>query len=89
MDMEIPNQDVPARVAKCFSVVFPELTPEEIPQASQASVAGWDSAAGITLMNVLEEEFGIEIDFDQAADLTSYELVTLYLKERYGVAAAS
>jgi acyl carrier protein len=35
--------------------------------------------AAITLVNVIEEEFGIEMDFDQLADLDSFRRVRDYL----------
>jgi acyl carrier protein len=69
------------RLAQCFQVVFPSLKDNaEIFAATQATVAEWDSVAAITLVNVLEEEFQIEMDFEVLGDLTSFELVLDYLK---------
>ena len=56
----------------CFRVVFPDLPEAEIPSASQETVAAWDSVAAITLLNVVEEEFGVEMDLDELADLDSF-----------------
>ena len=67
------------RLTTCFETVFPDLPAEEIPAASQATVAAWDSVAAITLVNVIEEEFGIEMDLDQLADLDSFSRVRDYL----------
>jgi acyl carrier protein len=67
------------RLTTCFETVFPDLPVEEIPAASQATLAAWDSVAAITLVNVIEEEFGIEMDFDQLADLDSFRRVRDYL----------
>ena len=67
------------RLARCFRVVFPALTgPPEA--ATQETVPEWDSVASITLMNVIEEEFGIQMDFEAVADLTSFELLLEHLK---------
>ena len=41
-----------------------------------------DSVAAITLANVIEEEFQIEIDFDDMADLDSYSSILNYLSPR-------
>lgn len=71
--------EVQSRVTKCFQIVFPDLPVSEIPKANQESVAGWDSVAGITLLNVMEEEFQIEIDLELAAELDSYEHICEYL----------
>jgi acyl carrier protein len=69
------------RLAQCFQVVFPSLKDNEgIFAATQATVPEWDSVAAITLVNVLEEEFQIEMDFEVLADLTSFELILDYLK---------
>jgi acyl carrier protein len=67
------------RLTTCFQTVFPDLPAEEIAAASQATVAAWDSVAAITLVNVVEEEFGIEMDLDQLADLDSFSRIRDYL----------
>ena len=73
--------DVKQRVAKCFSSTFPDLPPEQIQSASVATVPAWDSVAGITLVNVLEEEFQTQIDFEVLADLDSFERVVGYMNQ--------
>jgi acyl carrier protein len=69
------------RLIKVFETVFPELSVDQIRAASQTTVANWDSVAAITLMNVMEEEFSIEIDFDRAAELSSFSEILGYVKE--------
>jgi acyl carrier protein len=68
------------KLAGCFRVVFPDMPPEAVYTASQSSTPQWDSVAAISLVNVLEEEFGIELDFEALADLTSFPLILDYLK---------
>jgi len=70
------------RLTNCFQVVFPALPQEQIERASTGTVAEWDSVAAITLMNVLEEEFGLEMDLDDLADLDSFDKVLAYLQKR-------
>jgi len=67
------------RLAKCFQIVFPDLPASEIPDASQSSLAAWDSIASITLVNVIEEEFEIQMDLDRLADLDSFQKILDYL----------
>jgi len=74
------------RLSKCFEVVFPDLPAEQIAGASTASVGSWDSVAAITLMNVVEEEFGMEMDLDDVAELDSFEKLYSYLQKRLQVA---
>ena len=69
------------RLTNCFRVVFPELTETEILAASQETVAAWDSVAAITLVNVIEDEFGVELDLDNLSELDSFAKVNKYLQE--------
>ena len=73
--------ELTTRLVSCFQAVFPALTEAEAKEASQASVAAWDSVAAITLLNVIEEEFGIQADFERLPQLDSFSRVHEYLKE--------
>lgn len=68
------------RLVKCFETVFPDLPAPQIPQASQASVSAWDSIAAITLVNVIEDEFGFQLDFDVLPELDTFERVLQYVE---------
>jgi len=74
------------RLTNCFQVVFPDLPEADFATASTATVAAWDSVAAITLMNVIEDEFGFEMDLDDLAELDSFEKVYSYLQKRLQVA---
>jgi acyl carrier protein len=67
------------RLINCFHIVFPDLPEKEIPAASQANVSEWDSVASISLANVIEEEFGLEV-LDHIADLDSFEKMNDYVQ---------
>ncbi len=68
------------RLIKCFETVFPDMPEAEIPNASQGSVAAWDSIAAITLLNVIEDEFQIALDLELAGELDSFSKIYEYLK---------
>lgn len=70
---------IATRLTNCFQTVFPDLAPADIPAASQNSLAAWDSVAAITLVNVIEDEFAIPIDFDRLPELDSFEKIREYL----------
>jgi acyl carrier protein len=74
--------DLQRRLVKVFETVFPRMPKTAIPAASQASVESWDSVAAITLINVIEEEFHIQMDFEDAAELTSFPKILDYLEGR-------
>ncbi|MGB9433507.1 MAG: acyl carrier protein [Candidatus Acidiferrum sp.] len=69
------------RLANCFCAVFPELSGEEIIHASPATVQSWDSVAVVTLLTVIEEEFGISIEEDDPAKFDSFQRILSYLQE--------
>ena len=74
------------RLVNCFKAVFPNLTDEEVMLASITSVSEWDSIAAISLVVVVEEEFGTEISADEIENLISFELVRNYLESKNGSA---
>ena len=61
------------RLSSCFLAVFPDLHSEEISSATSANVLGWDSVAGVTLLAVVEEEFGISIEVDDLSRFNSFQ----------------
>jgi acyl carrier protein len=72
--------DIEHRLTKCFQVVFPELPEAKIASASQSSVEAWDSIAAITLGNVVEEEFSIEMDFETLPELNSFDRMLAWVR---------
>jgi acyl carrier protein len=72
--------EVQMRLTKCFRAVFPVLPVAEIPECSQQAVSLWDSIASITLLSVIEEEFGFEIDFDQISEFSSFGRILSYIR---------
>jgi acyl carrier protein len=61
-----------ARLERCFAAVFPGLSPEQLRQADAEKLASWDSMTTVTLMAVVNEEFGSELDLDQMEPLRSF-----------------
>ena len=81
--------DTRARLVTCFSAVFPELAPDEIERASPYTVPEWDSLANVTLVSVVEEEFGVQIPLDDLETLGSFELVLDFLRSSAGTAGGT
>jgi acyl carrier protein len=76
--------DAEARLIKCFSGVFPELSEDEIPKVTLGTVESWDSVATITLLTVVEEEFGVEFEPEVLEHLHSFEAILEYLRSQKG-----
>ena len=79
--------DTQARLTKCFSSVFPGLGEGEVASASVETVEAWDSVVTITLLTVIEEEFGIEFEVDALERLTSYKSILEYLTQDASISA--
>jgi acyl carrier protein len=73
--------DTHDRLVRCFSAVFPSLSPDSITRASVSNIEVWDSVASVTLLAAVEEEFGIEMEIQDLADLVSFEKVLEYLQK--------
>lgn len=73
--------DVQNRLMRCFSAVFPNLSQDELFHASTTNVKAWDSVAGVTLFAMIEEEYGIEMDMNELADMTSFERILACLRK--------
>jgi acyl carrier protein len=71
--------EISVKLGECFAAVFPQLPSEEIPNATPTVVEGWDSIATITLVSVIEEQFGIQIDPEDIEHFVSYQAVLDYL----------
>lgn len=67
--------ELQTRLVGCFATVFPTLDESEIQRASHTSVANWDSLATVTLVSVVEEEFGLSIPPEDFEYMISFDLV--------------
>ena len=67
------------RLVRCFAAVFPNVSAERIPETSIDNVPDWDSLASVTLVALLEQEFGVQIDLFDLPELTSFSAVQNYL----------
>jgi len=66
---------------KCFAAVFPELSTEEIVKANSDGTNNWDSLSQVTLLAVVQEEFGIDFDVDNMEGRMSFEGILERLEE--------
>ena len=67
-------QEVQQRLMRCFSAVFPQLTHEQMVKAS-ASKGDWDSLTMVTLLALVEEEFGVILGVDDMETLISFDAI--------------
>jgi acyl carrier protein len=60
------------RLTGCFVAVFPSLSAEQAATASNETLDTWDSLATVTLVNVIEEEFHLQIDPEDFPEILSF-----------------
>ena len=73
--------DRESRLLRCFESVFPGLTPEEI-RVSNAEQGTWDSLSLVTLLAVVQEEFGVEILEEELTNMDSFAAFRVYLERQ-------
>lgn len=78
-----------ARLIACFAAVFPTLSMEEIGAARPERVAAWDSVAHVTLLVVVEQEFGIQVAPEDIEHLTTFDAVLEYVERTAGPTSQS
>ncbi|HZU24211.1 MAG TPA: acyl carrier protein [Bryobacteraceae bacterium] len=61
--------------------MFPDLSRDQIRDASAASVGAWDSIASVTLLMLVQEEFGVVADMERFEEFTSYRGLLEYVRE--------
>ena len=69
------------RLMHCFATVFPGATRDEIKVSKFEEITGWDSLRGVTLLAVLDDEFGIQMDVDELMGLKNFDGLESYLSK--------
>jgi acyl carrier protein len=67
--------DTSSRLVRCFRAVLSDLSEAEIREAAMTSIEAWDSLVSVTLIAVIEEEFGVQIAPEDLEQFVSFESV--------------
>jgi acyl carrier protein len=70
------------RLVRCFASVFPHLSEGEIRASNVVRLFDIDSLAGVTLVTLIDQEFGVDVDVSELLDLGSFEAISQYLRKR-------
>ena len=73
--MSLDQVEIETRLCNCFQTVFPSLEESETRVASVASLPEWDSLATVTMISLVEEEFGIRVPEDEMELFVSYKAI--------------
>jgi acyl carrier protein len=69
------------KLAHCFSLAFPKTDPSQYASANTENTSAWDSVAQVTLLTLIGEEFGMDIDFLEFEGATSFESLANKINE--------
>ncbi len=76
------DSELKERLVDCFSALFPDLAREEIPRATMDSIEEWDSLASVSLIALIQEEFGVEIVPEDYERFVSFGLILELVKSK-------
>jgi acyl carrier protein len=70
------------QLVRCFASVFPTLSEGEIRSSNVATLFDLDSLAGVTLVTLIDQEFGMNIDLPDLLELGSFEAISQFLRKQ-------
>ena len=68
------------RLLECFRAVFPNTSDEALAASSADTTSSWDSVIQVTLISIVEEDFGIRLPEEQYGELTSFASLLAFLE---------
>jgi acyl carrier protein len=75
------DPSIKERLLSCFQAVFPGLSDEALARLSADTHEGWDSVTQVTLMSVVDEEFGVNLPEDKYGEFTSFGSLLAHLEK--------
>jgi len=70
------------RLMRCFSSVFPAASRDEISSQSLEEITGWDSLRVVTLLAVLDEQFGVQMEVPDLLELGTFSAIKEFVLQR-------
>jgi acyl carrier protein len=70
------------RLARCFAAVFPTLSKEDIRECDVVPLFDLDSLAGVTLVTLIEREFGVDVELSDLLELGSFSAIGQFIRDR-------
>lgn len=67
------------RLLRCISSVFPTVSTGDLNELDVADLMDVDSLAAVTLVSVLEEEFGVTVDAETLVRLRTFNAIRQYV----------
>lgn len=80
---------IESKLLECMKTVFPTVSEEKLPGATMENLGEWDSLSTVTIVALIEESFGIEIEPEDLVKLTSFESIASFLQQEEGTQEAN
>jgi acyl carrier protein len=74
--------DLDDRLVRCISSAFPGLADQEIRTVGVEQLADADSLAAVTLVALIDQEFGVDLDLEGLLRFGSLAGLCQYLREQ-------
>jgi acyl carrier protein len=78
------SDDIDSRVATVLSEIFTIPAESVGPDTSTETIEQWDSLQHLTVILSLEEEFDIQLDDDEAVQVTSFPVIIDVVRRHLG-----
>ncbi len=69
------------RLLRCFASLFPTLSEEEIRASNVIPLIELDSLTGVTLVALIDQEFGVNVDVQDLLERGSFEAISQYVRK--------
>ncbi len=70
------------QLVRCFASVFPTLSEGDIRSSNVVPLFDLDSLAGVTLVTLIDQEFGVNVELPDLLDLGSFEEIAQFLRKQ-------
>ena len=75
--------DIRGSLRECFQAAFPAVPLSSLETLRAERDPVWDSLATLTLVTMVEEQFGVSIPTDKIPQLLSFDAMADYLETRH------
>lgn len=70
------------RLLSVFQAAFPTASVDELRHADATTLDDWDSMATLTVISLVQEEFDVDIEPDEAVELLSFKKLEEFLSSK-------
>ena len=81
--------DLNSKLLRCISSIFPTLSEEQIRTSDLSEVIASDSLTAVTLLSLIDEEFGVNLDLEELLNLGNFDAIEARLRRETNLQVGS